>query len=142
MEKKITKIEIKNYRAFYNESNSAPYKIELPQGENLLIYGENGSGKSSFFHALYDFLASSESEINLFRENRFSTNVSDSEKYIEITYTDFDKNADTEIITTLNKSYKFDKINKPEETFIKDTLNLKAFLSYKDVLELKTQKIL
>ena len=33
-----------------------------PQGENFLIYGENGSGKSSIFHALRDFLESAERE--------------------------------------------------------------------------------
>ena len=45
MPRKITGITIDNYRAWHG-----PYpKIELPNGENLLIYGENGSGKSSFF---------------------------------------------------------------------------------------------
>ncbi len=38
---KITKIEIKNFRAFYGT-----YQIDLHRaGKSLLIYGENGSGK-------------------------------------------------------------------------------------------------
>lgn len=49
----ITTIEIKNYRAF----KGAPLKLNLGKtGKNLLVYGENGSGKSSLFFALRDFL--------------------------------------------------------------------------------------
>jgi energy-coupling factor transporter ATP-binding protein EcfA2 len=53
--KRITKLEISNYRAFYDN-----YKIELNKGENLLIYGENGSGKSSLFKSIGNFLSSSQ----------------------------------------------------------------------------------
>jgi ABC-type glutathione transport system ATPase component len=35
-------------------------ELELPKGENLLIFGENGAGKSSVFWALRDFLESAE----------------------------------------------------------------------------------
>ena len=50
---RITNIEIKNFRAFKGE----PIKIDLTKsGKNLLVYGENGSGKSSLFFALKLFL--------------------------------------------------------------------------------------
>lgn len=50
---RIKAIEIKNYRAF----KGSPLKIDLHKtGKNLLVYGENGSGKSSLFFALKDFL--------------------------------------------------------------------------------------
>ncbi len=50
---RITTIEINNFRAF----KGSPLKINLGKaGRNLLVYGENGSGKSSLFHALKDFL--------------------------------------------------------------------------------------
>ena len=39
---RITKIEIKNFRAFYEESLIDLHKA----GKNLLVYGENGSGKN------------------------------------------------------------------------------------------------
>jgi len=40
---RITKIELENFRAFYNN-----YVIDLGKdGKNLLVYGENGSGKNS-----------------------------------------------------------------------------------------------
>ena len=52
---RITKIEIKNFRAF-----RGTYLISLKKGENLLVYGENGSGKSSLYLALKRFLESGE----------------------------------------------------------------------------------
>jgi len=43
---KIENIRFKNYKFFNGD-------FELPiDGENLLLYGENGSGKSSIFKAL------------------------------------------------------------------------------------------
>lgn len=51
---RITEIEIKNFRAFYGT-----YTIDLYRaGHNLLVYGENGSGKSSLFLGLKLFLES------------------------------------------------------------------------------------
>ena len=51
---RITEIEIKNFRAFYGS-----YRIDLHKaGRNLLVYGENGSGKSSLYMALNLFLES------------------------------------------------------------------------------------
>ena len=51
---RITEIEIKNFRAFYGS-----YRINLYKaGKNLLIYGENGSGKTSLYRALKLFLES------------------------------------------------------------------------------------
>jgi predicted ATP-dependent endonuclease of OLD family len=52
---RIITIEIKNFRAF----KGRPLKIDLRKtGKNLLVYGENGSGKSSLFFAIKDFLES------------------------------------------------------------------------------------
>ena len=53
---KITKIELKNFKAFYGT-----YQIDLHKvGKNLIVYGENGSGKTSLYQALKRFLESSE----------------------------------------------------------------------------------
>jgi energy-coupling factor transporter ATP-binding protein EcfA2 len=49
---KITRVEIKHFRAF---PGPCVYTFDLPGGKNLLLYGENGSGKSSLFHALDQF---------------------------------------------------------------------------------------
>lgn len=55
---KITDIEIKNFRAF-----PKTYQINLHNtGKNLLVYGENGSGKSSLYFALKYFFGSGEDQ--------------------------------------------------------------------------------
>ena len=55
---RITKIEIKNFKAF-----RGPDEIDLGEnGNNLLLYGENGSGKTSLYEALKFFLESSEND--------------------------------------------------------------------------------
>jgi AAA15 family ATPase/GTPase len=50
--KRIKEIKIKNFKAFQQEQSF------LLNGKNLLVYGNNGSGKSSLFWALYTFLQS------------------------------------------------------------------------------------
>ena len=57
---RLTKIEIENYRAFRGR-----FELDLPGGSNLLVYGENGAGKSSLFHALQDFLEAPERRLKL-----------------------------------------------------------------------------
>src|SRR5712692_449592 len=49
---RIAKIEIKDFRAF---PGPGTYTFDLDGGKNLLVYGENGSGKSSLFRALVEF---------------------------------------------------------------------------------------
>ena len=49
----IIKIEIDGFKAFPNN-----FSIDLPDGKNLLIYGENGSGKSSLYYALHVLMQS------------------------------------------------------------------------------------
>ena len=53
---RITKIEIKDFRAFYGTLEIDLHKA----GKNLLVYGENGSGKSSLYLGLKLLLESSE----------------------------------------------------------------------------------
>ena len=51
--KRINRIEIENARAYYDR-----LPIALDRGENLLLYGENGSGKTSLYKSLRDFIQS------------------------------------------------------------------------------------
>lgn len=51
--KKIYRLAIKNFKAFQGE------EVFEFRGKNVLVYGNNGSGKSSLFWALYTFLQSS-----------------------------------------------------------------------------------
>lgn len=71
----IKNIKLYNFKAFYDETT-----IEL-NDKHLLIYGENGSGKSSIYWALYTLLQSSTKE------------TSDIEKY-------FDPQNDENLINT------------------------------------------
>src|SRR5688572_27297184 len=50
---RLTKIQIDDYRAFRGR-----FELDLVDGYNLIVYGENGAGKSSLFRALVDFLES------------------------------------------------------------------------------------
>lgn len=49
----IVKIEIEGFKAFPEH-----FSLDLPEGKNLLMYGENGSGKSSIYYALHALLQS------------------------------------------------------------------------------------
>ena len=61
---RITSIEIKNFRAF-----PRTYQINLTKtGKNLLVYGENGSGKTSLYLALKSFLESSGGDSTEFKK--------------------------------------------------------------------------
>jgi predicted ATP-dependent endonuclease of OLD family len=72
--KKITKIEIENFRAFFGS-----YTIDLPKGENLLVYGENGSGKSSLFKALNNYFSSSRDTSFAFVKNNYRPTADNAE---------------------------------------------------------------
>ena len=48
--KGIEKISIQNFKAFRDEET---FNLK---GKNLLVYGQNGSGKSSLYFALYTIL--------------------------------------------------------------------------------------
>lgn len=58
---RITGIEIANYRAFAGDS----FRFRLEHGENLIVYGENGAGKSSLFHSLREFLECADHQLNI-----------------------------------------------------------------------------
>lgn len=63
---KITKISLQNFRAF-----DEPFPLDLDNGKNLLLHGENGSGKSSIYFALKRFFEERGDDIKKHR-NHFS----------------------------------------------------------------------
>ncbi len=77
----ITSIDLKNYRAF----TSLEQPIKIPKGHHVLIYGENGSGKTSIFHALDHILRTSFSNArSQFHRNVFTDSAEPAMIQIEV----------------------------------------------------------
>ncbi|MDI9875396.1 AAA family ATPase [Flectobacillus rivi] len=127
---KIKRIQISNYRAFLvnNDQESARYTINLPKGENLLIYGENGSGKSSLFRALKDFFNSALNTGFPFQKNLFYIPKHNEEQpFINITLEDeseFSFSAETA------------RTNTHTIPIIAKASIVKGFVGYRDLLQL------
>lgn len=125
--KRITKLEISNFRAFFDS-----YTIELNKGENLLIYGENGSGKSSLYKALSNFLSSSQDTAFQYIRHH---NKNTEEGNVTFTFNDYDivTNSITspygEVI-----SFGTDSVTTDYEQFIKTADLTKGFLDYRILL--------
>ncbi len=124
---RIKKVEIKDYKAFYGKNE---FNVD---GKNLFIYGENGSGKSSFYYALKDFFQSSTETLSYDEtENIFLTKAQKGKGYITVTFNP-DKDG-----TATDKAYTVKKRSKNTyaagDTSIRDAIKLKSFLTYKHLL--------
>lgn len=86
---RLKELRLSNFRAF-----PGPATVSLPfGGRNAVIYGENGSGKSTIFHALDGFFSVAEKSRRERRErlenqvNLFSPHLPD-ETWVEVEFTD------------------------------------------------------
>lgn len=128
MEKKITSVKVKNYRAYCDEYDI----LQLPQGENVLIYGENGSGKSSLYKALNSYLNSSNNNNVPFVKNKYQDNL---EGEIRIKFAEFDGTT-FQIINGTETEYFFGSIGSNHNIpFIQTASLVKGFLDYTDLLK-------
>lgn len=125
---RITDIEIKNFRAF-----PKTYQIKLHNaGKNLLVYGENGSGKSSLYLALKFFFESSMDENN---ESNKSTEFENNQNiftedpgHIELCFR-AEKPSE-------KSTYKWSKdVKETTDDLIIEASKTKGFLDYKSLLE-------
>ena len=118
---RITGIEIKNFRAFYGT-----YHIDLHKaGKNLLVYGENGSGKSSLYLALKLFLESSE-EAHQFEAYRNIFLADDG--YIKL-HLRADRHSK-------QHTYEWSRtVKETEDPLMSDASKAKGFIDYKVLLE-------
>lgn len=123
---KIKEIEINNFKAL-----GSTYKIDLTNScKNLLIYGENGSGKSSLFQALHLFFNASQKETDISVYKNIFVKVSrTSGSSIKISFSDGATRRPTVI--------RLDSGNKKiAEQFIADSNKRKAFLDYRALLKI------
>ena len=127
---RIKKIEICNFKGFYDETI-----IELDRNcKNLLVYGENGTGKSSLFQALELFLESSTKNLDFksFR-NIFATSddpniPTRNEGYIKFTLRDD--------ATSGEHTYEWSPtVKETAVQVILEANKAKGFLDYKSLLE-------
>jgi energy-coupling factor transporter ATP-binding protein EcfA2 len=125
--KRITKLEISNFRAFFDS-----YEIELNKGENLLIYGENGSGKSSLFKSLNNFLSSSQNPAFNYVKHH---NKNAAEGILSFTFNDYIPVTNT-ITSPYGEVISFGSnvVTTNTEQFIKTADLTKGFLDYKGLL--------
>jgi AAA15 family ATPase/GTPase len=123
---RITQIDIKNFKAFYGE-----YTIDLTEsGKNLLVYGENGSGKSSLFLAIKLFLgAAVEKHPFLDHRNIFVKEdpQQDFEGHIRLR---LQESASSQVLTDEWSTSVY-----PSDQVIIETAKAKGFLDYKSLLE-------
>lgn len=121
---RITKIDIKNFKAF-----RGVYQIDLAKaGKNLLVYGENGSGKTSLYKALELFLSSSESDSIQFitHKNFFATD----DGYVRLHFT---PNTDLQK-ETYEWSESEHALDDTKVQLMVDASRAKGFLGYKELL--------
>ncbi|WKK59904.1 AAA family ATPase [Sphingobacterium sp. BN32] len=123
MSKRITNIKIRNCGAYFDE-----YSIPLHSGQNLLIYGENGSGKSSLYKALNSFFRNSVSTQE-FTKNLFNSN---NDGIVEVEFSNFLESDDPN-----SERYCFsESASNNEVAFIKEASLLNGFLDYTDLLKI------
>ncbi|HSH64633.1 MAG TPA: hypothetical protein VLB84_02280, partial [Bacteroidia bacterium] len=111
---KIQKIKFFDYRVFFNGVDNQ-YLISTG-GKNLLIYGENGSGKTSLFKGLNDFIQG-----NDFVSHNQTPRID--EGFIEVELSD----GTIERLTGSG--------TKPTNAEILNAAKLNSFLSYKELLK-------
>lgn len=134
--KKIKEVKIKNFKAFQQE------QVFPVNGKHVLVYGNNGSGKSSLFWALYTILQSSikddngvkkyfknyvESNRNTHQtlKNVFMDEQEDS--YIKLTAID----TDTQHEQTYTISHDVINTNEEADTLIQELNIASDFINYK-----------
>jgi energy-coupling factor transporter ATP-binding protein EcfA2 len=125
---RITDIKINNYRAFYGE-----HHIHLDKdGKNLMLYGENGSGKSSLFTALQDFFLSSTKKLKVVEENIFVSTSKLNTAKIELTIKESPLSSKS-ILFELNSIQK--EIISADKILISDPNKIKGFFDYRSLLK-------
>jgi ABC-type antimicrobial peptide transport system ATPase subunit len=133
--RKIHQIKIKNFKAFQQE------QVFDLKGKNVLAYGNNGSGKSSLFWALYTLTQSSikqdediQKYFERFKESDKSTHQSlrnvftreDENSFIDLTI--IDEHGEKDLYTISQDTI---NTNKDSNTIIRELNQASDFINYK-----------
>lgn len=121
---KINKIQLSNFRFFVNDEKHNTFELN---GHNMLLYGENGSGKSSLFKA-FELLSNigKQSVSKVFDENR---NIFNREEEDNFSFVKFNFNNDTEL--EINDG----QTQKNSVDFIKNISLVRPMLDYRELLK-------
>ncbi|MEG4420788.1 AAA family ATPase [Microcoleus sp. LAD1_D5] len=120
---RITQIDIKNFRAFYSK-----HTINLKNdGKNLLIYGENGSGKSSLLLAIKLLINSYIQNLEFSPHRNIFTNQDD-DAFIKLTLSNNDGTGNS--IHTWSET-----VTETGANVILSAAKTKGILDYKSLLE-------
>jgi hypothetical protein len=128
---RIAKIEINDFRAF---PGPTPYCFDLQGGKNLLVFGENGSGKSSLFRALVEFFNRGPKADNFgWHRNIFSSGPDKSslDGYISV---NFDDGMSIGWKCLGNRPHQDASLSREKQSFLVDATRRKAFLNYRSLL--------
>lgn len=125
---RVTDIRIKNYRAFYGEHHICLDK----DGKNLMMYGENGSGKSSLYTGLKDFFLSSVQKLQEVEENIFTPASQKDKAFIKLTIRESETSSKTTDFE-LNAIQK--EIVSADKLLIADANKIKGFFDYRSLLK-------
>jgi hypothetical protein len=126
----ITKISIENFKAF----PSAIEPIEITPLNHLLVYGENGSGKSSIYKALRDFFRSASKPSVPFELNEFSKNAGNTNGNVELEITEIDIDGDIQGGPSNYNMSSISEISTNAIPICQMADKIKGFLDYKAML--------
>ena len=131
MTKRIISLKINNCRAYCGQYDA----LTLPNGENVLIYGENGSGKSSLYKSMNNYFSRSLVTSFPFVKNRYFSHLEGS---IKINFSDFSNSYPLQIVPNTNEEYTFGSVLADSDNdiqFIQTASQVKGFLDYTDLLK-------
>ena len=124
---RISKIIISNFRGFPGE-----YQFELGEpGKNMVVYGENGSGKSSLFHAIDQFLRASLDKQDITRHRNIFLQTSDS--FVKLDIVGFTESGDRMAGSGI---YEWSVEADPQhQSLIEESAKTRGCLDYKALLQ-------
>lgn len=125
---RISKLKVKNFKFFYGDA-----ELDFDR-QNILIYGENGSGKSSIYWALYTFLQSvfktENPQIAKYFDDRHEQNLVNrfakdgAESFIEVVFkNDYESSTSRKISKTV--------FSTNSDTLVKEAVQASDFITYK-----------